>query len=447
MEAIKRKNFEKLFTVLTGALLMGMLWRVRGTGGWGSSWGLLNAGFIFCMFIALVMGERKKTGYGWIALCALSFMLTTPSWGTLLTQITGVLYKFEFWTEGDPMVYVSIPSALFLMVCLGFGLASIFGIMLGRGYSEKQWKIKDFVIILVVFYGVDILTKATISHYILDLVQPEAGEIFSVGLKNAGIDLTPHQAFLEHFNDLAWSKKFDGGRNYFSSIQAISSLFKSLAVILAARFIVKDKVAAKISGIVCCAFGFSITVSDLFFYFGNGGYHQLGTSPFSEAIAPWSCWEYFTGFIAGGIITFAILKLKPAKDVDELAFSKVAEKPKNILTFIIFFLALMGISVVRPVLERLDESDFQIIATVLAVLAFVGIITKKFGFNAKNITSTRLYGILLPCFIVFIMIAYMFIAIPDEQNFRNISQLHNVLTTLSALSVLGWCLAKKKKLG
>ncbi|MEE1283504.1 MAG: hypothetical protein UHK54_01450, partial [Acutalibacteraceae bacterium] len=74
----------QLFTILIGALLMGFLWRVRGTHGWGSSWGLLNAGFIFTMFIIMVIGERKKLNFGWLTITSLSFMLTVPAWGTLL---------------------------------------------------------------------------------------------------------------------------------------------------------------------------------------------------------------------------------------------------------------------------------------------------------------------------------------------------------------------------
>ncbi len=447
LKAQKYSSWQKVGLILIGGFLLGMLWRARGTTGWGSSWGLLNAGFIFSMFIALIKGERQKMSFGWLSLTALSFMLTVPSWGTLLNQITGVLQKIELWKDGDPSVYVSIPSAVFLMLCLGFGLATLFGIMLGRGYSDKQWKVKDFVIVLAAFYIVDLITKATLSHYILDLIQPQAREIFEEGLLKENIDLTAHEAFLQHFNDLSWAKKFDGGRNYFSSIQAISSALRSIGAILAVKFLVKDKISARIGLVVSAAFAFAITVSDLFFYFGLGGYHMQGTSPFPEQISTWPCWEYFTGFIAGIIITAVVLSLKDREDVGELAFEKIPEKATNILTFILTFVAMVGINLVRPVLERFKDGDYQIIATIIAVVitvAFVALMNKKYGFNCKKLSTNELYSILFPIFVFYVLIAYLFISIPQEQEIREISQLHNVLFVNSAVLALAWCGIKKK---
>ena len=76
--------------------------------------------------------------------------------------------------------FVSIPSAVFQMLCLGFGVAVIFGIMLGRAYSSKQWKLLDFIIVIAIFYAVDLITKATVSHWVLDAIQPQAAELFDL---------------------------------------------------------------------------------------------------------------------------------------------------------------------------------------------------------------------------------------------------------------------------
>ena len=441
MEKVKQKNaVYNIIAVLAGAMLMGFLWRVRGETGWGSSWGLLNAGFVFTLFIILIKGERKKLDMSWVALTALSFMLTVPSWGTLLNQITGVLYEPEIWSLNDDYVYVSVWSAVLLMMSLGFGLATIFGIMLGRGYSDKQWKIKDFVILIAVFYATDIIAKASVSHFILDFIQPEAAQIFEKGLAAANVEGDVWKLYLQHFDDLSWGKKFDGGRNYFSSIQAISSVFRSAAALVATRFIIKDKKSAQVGFVVSSAFAFSITVSDLFFYFGNGGYHMQGESAFTDFIYPWSCWEYFTGFIAGAIITAFILSLKKTENVPELAFAKVPEKPKSILQFVLGFIFMIGVSIVRPVLERYDDSSYQIIATVIAVLvaiAFVVLLNVKFGFNAEKITMTQLAKILFPVFVIYIIVVYLFIGIHDEMNILSINKLHNILCVVSVVVALG----------
>ncbi|MBQ2775681.1 MAG: hypothetical protein IJF40_07340 [Clostridia bacterium] len=444
----KSTAIENIITVLAGALLLGFLWRVRGTTGWGSSWGLLNAGFIFTMFIILVKGSRQKWNIGWLALTALSFMMTVPSWGTLLNQITGVLYKAEFWSVGDSNVYVSVASAVFLMLCLGFGLATLFGIMLGRGFSSKQWKLKDFIIVVAAFYIADLISKATISHLILNLIQPQAVEIFEEGLAAAGLDTNVYKIYLEHFNDLPWAKKFDGGRNYFSSIQAISSVIRSAAALLAVRFIVKDKTSAKTGFVVSAAFSFSITISDLFFYFGNGGYHMQRESYFTDFIYPWSCWEYFTGFIAGAIITAFMLKLKDEEDLPELAFQKVPTKIKTVLTFILGYAFMVGVSIVRPVLERFKDTDYQIIFTVAAVIvavAVVAILCIKWGENAQKISITKFAAVMLPTFIAYVFASYMFIASPDRQEFRDINNLHTILCIVSVAATLVWAVVNGRK--
>ena len=435
--------------ILLGALLMGLLWRVRGEHGWGSSWGLLNAGFVFTMFIVVIKGSRQKLDIGWLSLTALSFMLTTPGWGTLLSQITGIIYDAEDWINGGSDVYTSVGSAVFLMLCLGFGLASIFGIMLGRGFSDKQWKIKDIVILLGVFYIVDLIASAVISPFILKAVQPEAAQVFEEGLKIQGIDGSAYELYMEHFKDVSWAKKIDGGRNYFQSCDVITATIKAVASILVTRFIIKDKIAAKTGAIVCSAFAIGITVADLFFYFGNGGYHELNESYLPESFYAWGCWEYFTGFIAGGIITAFILKLKVGTDVPELAFSKVKEKPKAILTFILGTLFMLGVNIVRPVLVRFEDSDYIIIATVIAVIfaiIMVVAITKSYGFNASKIKTEKYYAFLLLFFVTYIEIVYLLIGTPDCTHLFANGGFQHTMAILSAAVIVVWIIFNGKKL-
>ena len=70
---------KNILIVLMGALLMGFLWRIRGTNGWGSSWGLLNAGAMFSLFAITIIGDRKKTNLAWVGASSLMFMLTVPT--------------------------------------------------------------------------------------------------------------------------------------------------------------------------------------------------------------------------------------------------------------------------------------------------------------------------------------------------------------------------------
>lgn len=450
-DIMKKENsvLKNALTILLGALLMGLLWRVRGEHGWGSSWGVLNAGFVFTLFIVVIKGSRQKLDIGWLSLTALSFMLTTPGWGTLLSQITGIIYDAEDWMNGGSDVYTSVGSAVFLMLCLGFGLASIFGIMLGRGFSDKQWKIKDFVILLAVFYITDLIATAVISPFILNAVQPEAAQVFEEGLKIQGIDGSAYQVYMEHFKDVSWAKKIDGGRNYFQSCDVITATIKAIASILTVCFIIKDKISAKTGLVVCSAFAIGITVADLFFYFGNGGYHELNPSYLPEFFYPWGCWEYFTGFIAGGIITAFILKLKTAEDVPELAFANVKEKPKAILTFILGTLFMLGVNIVRPVLVRFEDSDYMIIATIIAVIfaiGFVAALVKLYGFNASKANIEKYYSFLLLFFVAFINIVYLLIGTPDCIHLFTNHGFQHTMAIISACVIIVWSAFGNKKL-
>ena len=447
-DKMKKDNtaFKNAFLILIGALLMGLLWRVRGEHGWGSSWGLLNAGFVFAMFIVVIKGCRQKLDIGWLSLTALTFMLTTPGWGTLLSQITGIIYDAEDWINGGNDVYTSVGSAIFLMLCLGFGLASLFGIMLGRGFSEKQWKIKDIAILLAVFYITDLIASAVISPFILNAVQPEAPEVFEQGLKIQGINGSAYQVYMEHFKDISWAKKIDGGRNYFQSCEVITSTIKAITSLLTARFIIKDRIAAKTGAMVCSAFAIGITAADLFFYFGNGGYHELHESYLPEFFYAWGCWEYFTGFIAGGIITAFILKLKPQSDVPELAFAKVKEKPKAILTFILGTLFMIGVNIVRPVLVRFEDSNYMIIAAIIASLfaiGFVAFLVKATGINASKTNINKHYALLLFFFVAYINVVYLIIGTPDCIHLFGNYGFQHTMAILSASIIILWLAFRK----
>lgn len=446
---VKNNSQSKLYSasvVIIGALLMGFLWRVRGTHGWGSSWGLLNAGIVFVLFLAVAIGERKKMNLAWTSLTALSFMLTVPAWGTLLKQITGVL-------DFDGTVYTISPwSGVFMMLCLGFGLASIFGVMLGRGYSDKQWKLWHVIVLVAVFYAVGYLAKATVSHLILQAVQPEAAEALAADLKLVGIEDSVYDVYMKHFDNDAWAKKFTqdalgrisvAGRNYFQSIMTISSAISAIAILITTRFVIKDKRAALTGLVTCCAFSFAITLADLFFWFDAKGYAV------PETYAAWSLWEYFTGFIAGGIITAFLVMMKKRDDIPEPAFAMLPEKVKTIFTFLLGYIGMIGISVVRPVLERFDNSDNMIIYTIISVIAaiaIVAVIAKKYGCALEKIPYGKFCAAALPCFTLFIYIAYMFIGCAEYQNYTSIGMIHNILVTASAALIILWSAVQIKKI-
>ena len=427
-------------SVLLGAVVTGFAWRVRGTGGWGAAWGLLNAGMLLTLYLLAARGRRDGASLPLVAAAAFSFMFTAPAWGTLLTQITGVMTVT--YAAGEQTVFVSPLSGVVLMLCMGFGLAALFGVMLGRVFSGKAWRLRDYAAVLVVFLIVAYGAKASVAHWLVKLIQPQTVEAFQKGLVEAGIEKTPFAAYLSHFNAEGWAKKIAGGRHYYACVSAFSSALGSAAAILAARFFAKDKYAAKIGLAVCGAFAVSITVADLFFWFGSGGYHMEQGFTLPQGFAAWSLWEYFTGFFAGGIITAVVLKTAPDVPAQEPLQQKLPEKPRLVFGYALCWVGLIGLNAVRPLQRRLDENTALMIAGIVigvaAVLAVSLLLHKRCGWYLQKVPMDLFSPALCAAFVVYDTVVCLFIS-TDEPVIRSMDQLHNILVVISCAAVTIFC--------
>ena len=445
MSAKHRLTPRDFAAIFCGAMLMGLLWRVRGTNGWGSSWGLLNAGVVFLLFLNTAVGRRTPASLPLIALSGGAFMLTVPAWGTYLDQITGYLSVRV--GDDEPVLYeISPASGVIMMLILGFGLASIYGVLLGRAYGEKAWRFRDYALVLLVFIVVDLAAKARISHFLVKAIEPQAVTAFQDGLKAEGLSPDVYAAYMSHFSAVSWAKKLLGGRNSFSSVGTVSLAIAAVAVILTARFAVKDKYAAKTGAFVCGAFAVAITIADLFFYFGNGGYRMAQGFSLPDTFAPWSLWEYFTGFLAGGMITAWLIKTSKETQERETLLSKLPDKAGSVFSFLLCAVVAVGLNVVRPVLVRNEKNIalcvFFSAFTGIGVLAASLLYRKKKG-RPINVEDMRaLSPALALFFVLYITVVYLFIGRPEITNIR---MLHTVLVVVSAVALGIWCVFAIKR--
>lgn len=416
----------KIALILCGALLTGMLWRVRGTHGWGSSWGLLNVGFVLILFLASFV-RVGKTPYGVIGLAAFSFMLTTPAWGTLNSQITGVL---SVAVPGEETVDVAVSpvSGIILMLLMGFGLAGVFGVMLGICFGKGKRVIPEMAAVAAAALIVSYAAKASVAHPLVRLIEPQAAKTFAEGLAGIGADTGVYKAYLAHFNSESWAKHVFGGRNYYACVSAVSAALGAVAAAVTARFAFGDRFAAKTGAAVCSSFAFAITLSDLFFFFSDGGFRHSQGFSLPDGFAAWSLWEYFTGFIAGGLITYFILKNVPSRDGKIEIQSGPGNKVLNITGYVIFA-AAAAVNAVRPALVRYDFAAAGIVIAVAAgagVLALCAVCFKKgrlFGFG-------DVCPFLCVLFVVYDFVIYMFAG--DEPNISSLADAHNILVCISA---------------
>ncbi len=113
---------------------------LSGEHGYGSSWGLLTVGIAVLLVIFALYGYRRKIDILLLSASAVSFMFTTPGWGTLNSQITGVLSGGVYDQNWQQVrVFINPFSGVFIMLCLGFGLCTFFAFSLGRYFSDKPY--------------------------------------------------------------------------------------------------------------------------------------------------------------------------------------------------------------------------------------------------------------------------------------------------------------------
>ncbi len=426
----------RTFTLtLAGACLLGMLWRVRGTHGWGAAWGLLAAGTMFTLFLSAAVKRKNGPSPALTAVTALSFMLTAPAWGTLLQQITGVLGGLP---EGADPVYVSPAAGALLMALMGFGLAALFGVLLGRCFSEKAWRVRDYAVLLAVFLLVLYGTKASLSHPLVKLLQPQAAEAFRNGLDAAGINKSVFGAYMAHFNAEGWAKKITGGRHYYACVSAVSSALAAAASVLTARFYAKDRSAAKTGAFVCGAFAVSITIADLFFYFSAGGFHGAQGLSLPPRFAAWSLWEFFTGFLAGGAITLYLLKTVPAAPTRETALQKLPQRAYTAFSFLLFGIGAVGLNTVRPVLLRTEKSGLNVLftaVTAVCALAFCLLLYKKKVFAPEETRCRAFAAPVCAALAAFTFAAYFFIG--DAPEIASPVSVHNLLVIAAFIASEG----------
>lgn len=371
----------KVFAAITCALMTGFMWRVRGDHGWGSMWGMFAVGVMLILFIYAVFGERKKMNYEMLPIAVLLLGITNGGWGTLNSQMEGYLTSTAAFTgeETARLAEIDPVHGLYMMLFLGFGWMPLFAFIVGSLFSKKEYKIKHYVILIASFYIVSYIFKFSLSHFILEIIHPEAVALCKEGLADRGIDMSPMLAYIKEFGSAAWAKKVPFARNYFTSIDVMSASFGALATSVVALAILKDRFTALISFLINTVCAVSITVADVFLIIGS----DRGILPPVEvprwiAAPAWSLWEFFTGFLLGAGIML-ILVCVPKKYIEEEPFDNIGfiknRKLHYIYTSFALITFMLVLTLTRPLGMRIGSrlfengivSDEDAVGTVIAV--------------------------------------------------------------------------------
>ena len=84
---------QKALSVFLGALLGGLMWRFRGTHGYGGSWGLIAVGTALTLLIFVFYGKTIKNSFVLLPVLAVSMGLTVTGWGASNGLLSGFIHS------------------------------------------------------------------------------------------------------------------------------------------------------------------------------------------------------------------------------------------------------------------------------------------------------------------------------------------------------------------
>lgn len=435
----------KIFAVITGALMTGFMWRVRGDHGWGSMWGMFAVGVMLILFIYAVFGERKKMSYEMLPLAVFFLGITNGGWGTLNSQMEGYLTSTAAFTgeEAARLVEINPVHGLFMMLFLGFGWMPLFAVIVGSLFSEKEYKLKHYIILIAVFYITETVFRFSLSHFILEAVHPEAVAFCKEGFADRGIELSPMMAYIKELGSASWAKKIPFARNYFTSIDVMSAAFGALFTSLTALFILKDKLTGIVSLLINTVCALSITIADVFLIIDSdrGILPPVGEVPMWLKAPAWSLWEFFTGFLLGlGIML--ILVCIPKKYIAEEPFEPVLPVKNRKLHYIytagLLMTYMLCLTLMRPLGMRIGTHLFEAglfpdedtIGTIIAVVLTVIAAAVSFFLQKSLLTEEKMPFSLTPAVFAkkaalgyFLATAVVYFFTDDELPFEGIKSM------------------------
>lgn len=337
----------KILSVILGALVGGFIWRCRGESGFGSSWGLYSVGLVLILLIYQFYGDRKGMKFELIPVGALLTGLGVTGYATVIEQMSGLLTSDLPYGGDEPVLLPVDPySGMIIILIMGFTLVPLFAFFVGTLFSEKEYKIPHYLIMIGIFFAVSYIAKATVSHYILKAINPEQVEYAALGLKDAGFDYaSPMQAYMKHFGQRRWTQDIPFFENYYMSVEHISDAIAVIAIALYPLIAFKDRVTSGVCLLLNALTAVSTTALSLMLTvcYDTG---FLGNTECPRALvngAGWGIWEYATG-AAVGFFTMLIIALLPKKytvqnvaDMQPVLDNKILNFIFNLAAFIFVF--------------------------------------------------------------------------------------------------------------
>lgn len=446
----------KILSVVFGAIVGGFMWRCRGEGGFGSSWGLYSVGLVLMLLIYHFYSNKKGMKYEMIPLGGLMLGLGVTGYATVIHEFVGVIesdlpyfgemlngqkpvleYFFENPETSEELRFVCAQvnpvSGAIIIFLMAFTLIPLFSFFVTSLFSGKEYKIRHYVTVIAIFFISSLIFKATVSHFILKLINPEQVQYAALGLKDVGLEYSsPMKAYMTHFLNRGWTQDIPFFENYYMSIEHVSDALAVIVVSLYAIIFRKDKYTGFGSLIIDILEALVVTPLTVLASGGEmhyGIYKDCDFPSWFEKISDWGVWEYLTGFFAAFFILL-FLALTADKHtvnwgVDETPL--LADKGGSFAYNFILTVFIFGVTPARAIalrtgglLENLgilpDKEPFSTIFLVILAVIFGVFMIKIFkknilekGSNAFDMTPFDFSLVALPSYLAMCFVAYFFL--------------------------------------
>ena len=435
----------KIISVILGAVIGGFMWRCRGDGGFGSSWGLYSVGLVFMLLIYHFYGNRKGMKYEMIPLGGLMMGLGVTGYATVIEQLAGVVwsdlpYSGEMLRGLEPIfvgpmgdVYAPIDpiSGAVIIFLMAFTLIPLFSFFITSLFSGKEYKIKHYIIAVAVFMISSLIFKASVSHYIIQLINPDQVAYAAMGLKEYGHNYSsPMAAYMSHFLDRGWTQDIAFFENYYMSIEHISDALAVLVLSGYALVFRKDKYTGFGSLLLNILTAITTTVLTplISSHFDSGFFKGVEFPELFRKFATWGVWEFGTGFFIGLFIMIflAITVRKQDEDICDMS-PLIADKKISFGFNFLLTVFILGVTPARAIGIRFarmlvfakvleDDEPLGTILTVVLSLIFGFFMLKllnknmlKKESNAFDMSPVAFAKIALPSYLGMCFTVYFFL--------------------------------------
>lgn len=435
----------KVISIILGAIIGGFMWRCRGDGGFGSSWGLYSVGLVLMLLIYHFYGNRKGMKYEMIPLGGLMLGLSVTGYATVLEQLAGVVwsdlpYSGEMLNGLEPVftgpngdVYAPIDhiSGAVIIFLMAFTLIPLFAFFVTSLFSGKEYKIKHYIIAVAVYMVSQTIFKASLSHFIIQLINPDQVAYAAMGLEECGLEFSsPMSAYMSHFLNRSWAQEIPFFENYYMSIEHISDALAVFALSAYALIFRKDKYTGFGSLILNLLTAVTTTVLTplVSSHFDSGFFKGVEFPQIFRKFATWGTWEFVTGFFIGlFVMAFLAFTAGKNKENDTCDMSPlIADKKINFAFNFVLTVFILGVTPGRAIGIRFarllvhtgvladDEPLGTILTVVLSVIFgvfMIKIMSKNIlgkDSNTFDMSPVRFAKIALPSYLGMCFIVYFF---------------------------------------